>query len=155
MRPSLLIDSAMILALILVGVVGYKLSPLLLPKADITIAPPPGCDLHAAACHAALPDGGQVVLSITPRPIPVVKPLQLEVTVEGIQADRVQVDFAGVEMNMGYNRPTLASIGPGRFAASATLPVCVTGRMIWQATVLLESGRRRLAIPFRFESPES
>ena len=34
-RKSLLVDSAMILALILIGVIGYKLSPLLLPKADV------------------------------------------------------------------------------------------------------------------------
>jgi hypothetical protein len=155
MRHSLLVDSAMILALILVGVVGYKLSPLLMPKADLTLSPAAGCDLHRGTCAASLPDGGQVSLSILPRPIPLTQPLQIDVGVDGLTVDKVQVDFAGVDMNMGFNRPTLKASAPGRFAVAATLPVCVTGQMQWQATVLIESGNRRIAVPFRFVSGES
>lgn len=149
---SLLVDSAMILALILIGVIGYKLSPLLMPKADITTNPDPGCDLHQAACTAPLPAGGKVTFALTPRPIPVTTPLEMRVDLDGIAADKVSVDFAGVSMNMGFNRPALTAAGGGHFAGQATLPVCVTGRMTWQATVLIETGRTRLAVPFRFEA---
>jgi hypothetical protein len=62
------------------------------------------------------------------------------------------VDFAGVSMNMGFNRPALVPAGPGQFTGQATLPVCVTGRMTWQATVLVEAGRTRIAVPFRFDA---
>lgn len=55
-------------------------------------------------------------------------------------------------MNMGYNRPALAAAAPGMFVGSASLPVCVTGSMAWQATVLLETDRARIAVPFRFDS---
>lgn len=149
---SLLVDSALILALILVGVIGYKLSPLLMPKADLVVAPPPACDLQRAACAAPLPQGGHLRLALTPRPIPVAAPLEIMVEIDGIAADKVSVDFAGADMNMGFNRPNLHPAGAGRFVGQATLPVCVTGRMIWQATVLLEGGGRRLAVPFRFEA---
>jgi hypothetical protein len=149
---SLLVDSAMILALILVGVIGYKLSPLLMPKADVIANPDPACDLHQTACAASLPEGGKIRFSLMPRPIPVVTPLEMQVDIEGVTADRVAVDFAGVSMNMGFNRPMLAPIGAGRFSGQATLPVCVTGRMTWQATVLVETGRTRIAVPFRFDA---
>jgi hypothetical protein len=149
---SLLVDSAMILALILIGVVGYKLSPLLMPKADVSAAPDPGCDLQQGTCSAVLPEGGRLRFSLSPRPIPVTAPLEMVVELEGATADKVAVDFAGVSMNMGFNRPSLAPAGSGRFAGQTTLPVCVTGRMIWQATVLIEAGRTRTAIPFRFEA---
>jgi hypothetical protein len=149
---SLLVDSAMILTLILIGVIGYKLSPLLMPKADITANPDPGCDLHHAPCTAPLPEGGKITFSLTPRPIPVTAPLEMRVDLDGASADKVAVDFAGVSMNMGFNRPALASVGTSRFAGQATLPVCVTGRMLWQATVLIETGRKRIAVPFRFEA---
>ena len=149
---SLLVDSAMILALVLIGVIGYKLSPLLMPKADVTTNPDPGCDLHQAACTAPLPAGGKVTFALTPRPIPVTTPLEMRVDLEGIAADKVSVDFAGVSMNMGFNRPALTAAGDGHFAGQATLPVCVTGRMTWQATVLIETGSTRLAVPFRFEA---
>jgi hypothetical protein len=151
---SLLVDSAMILSLILIGVVGYKLSPLLLPKADLTANPDPGCDLNHGACAAPLPDGGKITFSLTPRPIALIVPLEMRVDIEGISAAKVAVDFAGVDMNMGFNRQTLgaAKAGTGQFSGQGTLPVCVTGRMLWQATVLIETGRTRIAVPFRFEA---
>lgn len=149
---SLLIDSAMILALILIGVIGYKLSPLLLPRADVTVAPDPSCDLQHGPCGASLPQGGRLLFSVMPRPIPVSAPLVLTVELESVAADQVAVDFAGVSMNMGFNRPALERTAPGRFVGQATLPVCVTGRMTWQATVLVESGSQRIALPFRFDA---
>lgn len=151
-RKSLLVDAAMILALILIGAIGYKLSPLLLPKADLFVQPDAGCDLHRAPCSASLPGGGRLSFSLSPRPIPVATPLDVEVALEGLEAERVKVDFAGVEMSMGYNRPTLRAITAQRHVGQATLPVCVTGRMLWQATVLVESGGQRIAVPFRFEA---
>lgn len=152
LSKSLLVDSAMILALILVGTVGYKLSPLLMPKADVAVAVDPGCDLHRAPCGAALPGGGRMVFALTPRPIPVAAPLDMAVELEGRQAERVSVDFAGVSMSMGFNRPALADQGGGRFSGSTSLPVCVTGRMTWQATVMIETGGTRIAVPFRFDA---
>ena len=135
-----------------IAVVGYKLSPLLLPKADVSATVEPNCDLHKRACAARLPDGGRIELSITPRPIPMIAPLQVEVKTAGLEATKVEVDFAGVDMNMGYNRPELAPSGSGKFASEAMLPVCVTGKMAWQATVIVETGRQRIAAPFRFNS---
>lgn len=155
LSKSLLVDTALILALILIGVVGYKLSPLLMPKADLTVHPDDGCNLQLGACSATLPQGGRLKLSLSPHPIPVTAPLEILVELEVAAADRVSVDFAGVSMNMGFNRPKLSAVEggrPGRFAGQTTLPVCVTGRMVWQATVLVESGRTRIAVPFRFEA---
>lgn len=149
---SLLVDSAMILALILIGVVGYKLSPLLLPKADVLVEADPACDLHRAPCTAVLPQGGRLSFALTPRPIPVAQPLDMVVDIEGAGADRVVVDFAGVDMSMGFNRTTLRALDAHRHVGQTTLPVCVTGRMLWQATVLIEIGRTRIAVPFHFEA---
>ena len=152
MNKKTLIDIIGLLLIALVVVVGYKLSPLILPKADKTIQPEAGCDLQRQACQAVLPGGGRVELGITPRPIPMVKPLQVEVRVEGVTASRVEVDFTGIDMNMGLNRPLLQAMADGRYRGEATLPVCITGAMDWQATVLLETDQERIAIPFRFAS---
>lgn len=140
------------LSLALVVVLGYKLSPLLLPKSDVSVQPQPDCDLHRRACAAVLPGGGRVQFSISPRPIPMVAPLQLEVAVTGREVASVEVDFAGINMNMGLNRPQLQPAGGGRFVGQASLPVCVTGGMDWQATLLIETEKERIAVPFRFSS---
>ena len=152
MNKKILIDAIGLLLISLVVVVGYKLSPLLLPKADVTVQPDPACDLNRAACRVALPSGGQLELRMNPRPIPMVKPFQVEVKLEGVSAARIEVDFAGIEMNMGLNRIELVAGAGGVHTGEATLPVCITGQMDWQATVLVEAGNQRIAVPFRFAS---
>lgn len=152
-KRSFLADAAILLALALIAVVGYKYSPLLLPKADLTLTPTAGCDLNRQACGAPLPGGGMIELAIEPRPIPVVKPMKVTATVVGATPARVELDFAGISMNMGYNRVELAPTTDGRFAGEATLPVCVTGRMAWRATLMVETATQRIAVPFVFEAP--
>jgi hypothetical protein len=55
-------------------------------------------------------------------------------------------------MNMGLHHLALSEYGSGRFAGETTLPVCVTGKMVWQATVLVAAERKNISVPFRFES---
>lgn len=151
-NKKVLIDIIGILLIALVVVVGYKLSPILLPKADVTVQPAPTCDLHRQACAVSLPGGGELLLNLTPKPIPMVKPFAIEVTLNGLEASRVEVDFAGIDMNMGLNRPLLVARGEGRHVGEASLPVCITGQMDWQATVLVETGSQRIAVPYRFSA---
>lgn len=150
---SLFVDVLIILALGMIAFVGYKYSPLLLPKADLTLMPADGCDLNRESCTAAMPGGGSIELAIAPHPIPVVKPLQVTVTLKGIDANKAELDFQGVTMNMGYNRISLTPAGEGGFTGAASIPVCVTGRMLWRATLLLEDDTRRIAVPYLFEAP--
>jgi len=151
-NKKILIDLIGLLLIALVVVVGYKLSPLLLPKADMVVQPDPACNLQRQSCAVTLPAGGTVELAMGTRPIPMVRPFEVQVATSGFSPSRVEVDFAGIEMNMGLIRPELAARGNGRFAAQATLPVCITGAMDWQVTVLIENGGERIAIPYRFSS---
>ena len=89
---------------------------------------------------------------ITPRRIPPAEKLELWVRTHSIDARQVEVDFAGVDMNMGFNRATLDPIGPGEFAGPGMLPVCVRARMTWEARVLLHTDEGLAAAPFRFDT---
>jgi len=149
-NKKILIDAIGLLLIALVVVVGYKLSPLLLPRADVVVQPDPACNLQRQACAVSLPQGGRVELATDRRPIPLVKPFEIQVKVDGLQPRRVDVDFTGIDMNMGLNRPQLVDRGNGLFAAEVTLPVCISGEMDWQATVLIDSADGRIAIPYRF-----
>ena len=135
------------LLLAILGVLGYKLWPRA-PGGDVTLAVS-ACDPGLQACTAAIPGGGQVELAIGPRPIRPLHALDLRVKLSGLAARQVELDFAGSDMQMGYNRPLLAG-ADGRFAGQTTLPVCVSGNMAWVVTVLLATEDRKVAIPFRF-----
>jgi hypothetical protein len=124
--------------------------PLLNPQIVATAPLDPQCDLRQGACTARLPDGGAVRLELDPKTLPLLEPIRIGVEIEGLRALGVEVDFAGVDMNMGYNRPALAAEGAGRFVGTTVLPVCVRYRMDWEARVLVRTPAGLVAAPFRF-----
>ena len=130
----------------------YVAWPLLNPQIVATAPLDPQCDLRQGACTARLPDGGEVRLELDPKTLPLLEPLRIAVDVEGLRALGVEVDFAGVDMNMGYNRPALAAEGTGRFVGTTVLPVCVRHRMDWEARVLVRTPEGVVAAPYRFST---
>lgn len=132
------------------GAVAYGVWPLLFPEVMETAALDEDCDLRAGPCASQLPGGGSVSFQIQPASIPVMQPLQLEVMLEGAEASAVELDFRGVDMNMGLNRARLDAQADGRFRGEGILPVCMSQRMLWEARVLLKTDRGMVAAPFRF-----
>jgi hypothetical protein len=142
--------SLLFAALMLGGALGLRqlLEPEVAARAPLVNQ----CDLHRTACSSQLPDGGTVTLSILPHPIPVMQPLTLTVGVDGVGADRVTVDFVGVNMDMGLNRVPLTAEGKGRYTGTGILPVCVRDLMVWDARVLVALDDGLMEVPFRFET---
>lgn len=143
-----------VLAVAVVASAGYRfLWPLLNPEVVATARPAdPDCRLHQDACTAVLPDGGRLTFALRPRPIFALQKMTMEADIEGVEALGMEVDFTGVDMNMGFNRFPMEAAGDGRFEGTAVLPVCVRSRMEWNARVLVRTPRGRVAFPFRFES---
>jgi hypothetical protein len=145
--------TALIFVLMIVMV--YRAWPILFPAEVLSIEPSANCDLHQRPCEARLPDGGKLRFSITPREIPLIEPLDLRVELEGTEASRVEVDFAGLNMFMGYNRVHLSADDPGTYAGIGRLPVCVQQRMTWEARVLVYTDTGLIAVPHRFVTVKS
>lgn len=150
-RRKLALDALVLLAVAALGALAYFAAPMLAPRTDVAL-PLSSCKLGDGPCRIDLPEGGSAEFEISPRPIPALKPLQLTVTVRGSTVRKVEIDFAGVDMQMGFNRPQLAGGNDGRFTGQASLPVCVTGSMPWQATVMIDTGSSVIAAPFRFDA---
>jgi hypothetical protein len=169
--PSLILWAiAGSLAVAVIAVAAFKAWPLLYP--DISERAPlnADCDLIAGPCRVRFASGGEVVLDILPRGIPAVHPLTITASLIGLPApQRVEIDFAGVDMDMGFNRTALqpASVGSSgaevssdregvrqdmQWSGTGMLPVCVRQRMTWEARVLLHYPQRLLAAPFRFDT---
>ena len=126
--------------------------PLLNPEVVASAPLDPRCDLRQGPCTAVLPNGGKVGLGLAPSTLPLLEPLAIEVRLDGLRAFAVEVDFAGVGMNMGYNRPRLTAEGEGRYVGNTVLPVCVRQRMDWEARVLVRTPDGLMAAPFRFST---
>lgn len=141
-----------LLALVLLLVVSYKLKDMLKPSVAATAELDENCDLRKAPCTSKLPGGGSVTFSLSPNDIPILRPLKIDVKFEGIDVSEAEVDFTGIGMDMGYNRPQLEPITKTQFKGKAILPVCVRTKMDWEARVLLQSNRGLIMAPFRFHT---
>ena len=141
-----------LLFLAVVLVAWIKLGPTLDPEVSLVAPLNSDCDLRAGPCAVVFPGGEEVVYEMSPRHIPAVEKLTLQVRTEGVTPRRVEVDFSGVDMNMGFNRVSLDQAGPDRFTGTGMLPVCVRARMTWEAKVLLHTDAGLMAAPFRFDT---
>lgn len=147
-----LLATIILLALLLAGALAQKLLPTLDQSVALTMPLDKSCDLQRGPCSSSLPDGGRVTFAIEPRPIPVLRPIKLIVTLQGAKATKVEVDFTGINMKMGYNRPQLQATDAGHFAGDTTLPICSASSMAWRASVLIETGGKLVAVPFEFST---
>ena len=141
-----------------IGMIGYSLYrvwPILFPQV-VAIAPlVTSCDLRQGPCTGSLPEGGKVRFEIEPRSLPLLQPLALSVRIEGLGARAVEVDFAGTDMNMGYNRVQLEAAASGDWQGQVILPTCVRNRMNWEAKVFVTTDLGLMAVPFRFATYSS
>jgi hypothetical protein len=157
-RVALVWIAVGLLAAGVIGVAVYKAWPVLFP--DISERAPlnPDCDLRTQDCVVQFPDGGTLRLAIRPRGIPTAQPLDISVRLQDLpRPERVELDFAGLDMDMGFNRVPLSPVPaePGRYRGRGMLPVCVRSRMTWEARVLMHLPSGILAAPFRFDTLRS
>jgi hypothetical protein len=148
---------SLILAATVLGMAGLSVAGFLVwdwrhPPAEIAGTVAPGCDLHRGPCRATFPGGGELRISVTPRPIPLVTPVTVEAELTGIDAVLVDIDLSSPDMYMGYNRRTLLPQGGGRFTGRTLLPVCVRDRMNWVMRVTARGAERSWSVPLHFET---
>lgn len=112
------------------------------------------CDLNSGPCLVRLDASRAVEVAITPRPLPVMQPLALDVRTVGFAAPATAyVDFSGIGMNMGPNRAELKRQDVDRLSGPGSLPICVTGAMDWQAELILGSDEAATRVALRFRAP--
>lgn len=140
---GLLLTAVCVLAL-------YRAWPLLFPEVATSIPADPSCDLRAGPCTSSLDGTTRVSFAIEPRDIPLVKRLMLQVELQGLEAREVEVDFSGVDMNMGFNRFKLSPAGEGVFTGQGILPICVRDAMEWEAKVLISTPSGLKSVAYRF-----
>jgi hypothetical protein len=116
---------------------------------DQRLSPDAGCDVAAEPCSLALPGGDQLRLSLSPRPPLLMKPMAVEVVLEG-QASRIWIDLVGLNMDMGPNRQELVRSGPGLWQGEVIIPICSAAEMQWEARVMVVRDGRTIVAPFPF-----
>jgi len=151
LRRRLFITGAVI-AVAASGYAGFRLWQWQQPPQIVHGAVARDCDLNRTPCEASFPGGGRLRVSVTPRPIPLITPVTVEVQLIGLRADSVQIDLNSPDMNMGYNRHVLVPRSDGVFVGRTVLPVCVRDRMTWQLQATVRTPSGPVGATFEFET---
>lgn len=146
---------------ILIGLTALGLIALLLGRdvleemqqADSVRIPPLPCDLHTGACIASR-GNQQLQLRMTPGPLESLKPLEVEVRLQHLDARQVMFDLQGVEMYMGLNQIHLVQDEerPDIWRGNTELAVCTTGEMTWRASVYVDTPDNLYSTTFDFDA---
>lgn len=116
------------------------------------VAPEASCDLHAGACTATLEQGASLTLEAEAAGrIRALEVLPLAVTLEGLEAESVRVEFVGRGMEMGLHRFPLAAGADGVFRGEGQVTICTESVMPWRARVIVATSRGSLGSWFDFD----
>jgi len=110
------------------------------------------CNLHKESCTAKM-KGAEVTLKISPHPIPIARPLGIEVDIKNLDIQKMELDISGINMYMGYNRVTLTSASPQRYIGTSMLAFCTNQKMLWQITLIIHKpDGSQIQIPYTLET---
>lgn len=145
------------LTLVVIALWGSKYrSELATPKVIETATLQATCDLRKGQCIASFANGETISLEMTPKSIPLLKPLALTIKLNEVSSpiniEKIQVDFVGIGMDMGFNRATLKLTQPQLYQGQAVLPICTQHHMDWEARVLIHSAAGIKAAIFPFHT---
>lgn len=113
-----------------------------------SIAENKSCDLSVGFCRLE-----DFEISISPRPLKPENTFKIHVKKMGSTQDYpVEVDIQGVELNMGYIRPTLSEKIKGEYEGEFYLPACELSEMQWKARLILKASNNYEALDFYFKT---
>jgi hypothetical protein len=99
------------------------------------------CDLSSGGCQASL-NNKTVSLNITPKPIPIMQPIQVDIDTTDFESlSEVGINVEGVNMFMGYQVASLSPTSAHHWQGSFILPICTQTQMQWKATLTLRSSQ--------------
>ncbi len=113
---------------------------------------PKECNLHTQSCSVVLENNQSLLLDISPKPIPLMKPLHFKVYMPNIGLSTLELKLFATNMNMGLYSFKLSLTQEGWYEGEGMLPTCVMGNMIWQANVIANTPTKSLGAIFYFQT---
>ena len=109
------------------------------------------CSIKHSDCSATL-DTRSIVVDVSPREIRSAVPLTFNVTLDGIDANVVNLSLEGQDMYMGLNQISLTPVAnqPGVWSGVTELAICTTGEMSWRARIVAQQDQQQLEAHFDF-----
>jgi protein SCO1/2 len=105
------------------------------------------CNLAQTPCQLE-----DVEVSIGPYPITSEKSFKVNVSTKSSLGIPLEIDFQGIESNMGYIRPRLSKTSDNTYSGEFYIPFCDEAQMRWKAALILETKEGPKSLLFYFHS---
>ncbi|WP_320036410.1 hypothetical protein [Halarcobacter sp.] len=110
------------------------------------------CNLHEKSCTITLQDGTSFELSITPKDIPLMKPLTFTIKSNNPNLENLYLNIYATNMFMGEFNLPIKNLSNGNYEATGTLPTCPVGDMNWNAEIRIEKLNETIGARFQFKT---
>lgn len=113
------------------------------------------CDLKTDVCREVLSDGSEIEFSITPKNIPIMKPLKfnLEIKNSDINIEKIEFKIFGTNMDMGLYSFKLAKESnksdKSSYIGTGLIPSCVVD-MKWEGDLIIDKKSEKVGVKFEF-----
>lgn len=109
------------------------------------------CDVARRAC---LVEDRSIALGLRlGPPVEALEPFAMDAVIEladSVRPVSVEISFSMAGMDMGSNRYRLQPAGKGHWTGTAVLPICVSGRVDWLATLSVRTDTNHWQASFPF-----
>ncbi|HIG89161.1 MAG TPA: hypothetical protein EYQ04_04240 [Candidatus Thioglobus sp.] len=111
------------------------------------------CQINKTSCRVKIDDVAFLTLSILPIGIPQTQALDIDVELEGFDANRISVNFEGIEIDHNLLPYSLDKQDPYHFSGKGFLSICSLRKMHWLANIIINSDDAvLLKVSFPFET---
>lgn len=109
------------------------------------------CDPGQQDCASRLPDGGELHLGITPRPVQLMQQMQINLSIKDSEFQPSHLDITGINMPMGLNRVVFEGQKES-WRGETILPICSQRQMLWQTQLVLKQGDELYRLNYQFKT---
>jgi protein SCO1/2 len=111
------------------------------------------CNLSVGSCKYNFDDNTYLNISLSPLPIQTEKEFKVIIETNSSDFIPLEVDFEGVQQNMGYIRPALQRRSDHSYSALIELPLCEQKDMDWKLRLILKDKKlKRHLLEFYFST---
>ncbi len=108
------------------------------------------CDLHQQACTVLMKDGKSVTLEVSPKSIPLGKPIALKVTLKKIQPKNVSAILTALKSGRSSSTINLTPKRNNSYTGSVTLRKTSDPKQRWMILVVINTEELNIAVPYKF-----
>ena len=110
------------------------------------------CQISESPCSVFIGENRSLTIDVLPRGIVPTKIMDINVNLKGFNADKVLINFEGIEIDHNLPAYRFDETSSGHFNTKGLITFCTLDTMHWWANLVIFSGNESWKVSFPFET---